>query len=122
MALNYRYEGKDDTTKWTKADWKTYNTLVWFTLAVDIGNITNSSIEEFCYRVNKQELCQNGNDGKSVELTSEMIEKFIGLQTNVYTLSRREWIDKHKIEGASIPYPSEGVSSRWARSVDRQKV
>ncbi len=88
MSLNFQYFGKENTDTWTEEDWSTYNALVWFTLAVDIGYLCEESAEEFVRRVNIQKLCKE-------TLTVEMIEKFNGLCTNVTTLTARDWAVKH---------------------------
>jgi len=94
MSLNYQYYGKSDTKEWSEADWGTYNALVWFTLAVDIGFFCEKSADEFCRRVNAQQLSCDKKTGASVDIKKEDLEKFYGLGTNVITISAGEWAKK----------------------------
>jgi len=95
MSLNFQYYGKSDTKKWDKGDWNTYNALVWFTMAVDIGYLYEGSAEEFVRRVNAQQLAVDAETKKVKVLEAKEIEQFYGLKTNVQTLTAGQWAKKH---------------------------
>lgn len=84
MSLNYRYTGKEDTAKWTAADWNTYNALIWASLVVGIGRLNEKSAAAFCRRANALKCL-------SQEIAPKDIEKFFGLVTNVPTMTGAAW-------------------------------
>jgi hypothetical protein len=71
------------------------NAIIWSTLAVDIGTITDQNLVEFAARVALVEkisgpFVRNG-DGTDHPLTIEELRKHVGLGTNVTTRSFAEW-------------------------------
>ena len=69
--------------------------LIWMTMAVDLGEITEDNLDEWEFRYG---LLQgvNGPDfgikGVDFYLTREDLENHIGLSTNVGTISRTRWL------------------------------
>jgi hypothetical protein len=73
------------------------NTLVWGAMAVDLGRITDSNVEEWVFRLFYQR--DAGLDYISLgELKPSevraMVNRWIGLRTNVLTLTRKQWVKK----------------------------
>lgn len=77
--------------------------LIWATMAVDIGEITEKNAEEFHWRVKELEETYNQpflrylDDNGEVQkrpITLEEVRAHIGLSTNVMTISRKQWIAK----------------------------
>jgi hypothetical protein len=102
MSLNFNYYGKEDTTTWTKEDWKLYNVLIWSTMACDIGKLTEENIYEFVRRFNINntydqvyELKDGTRHYCRLQIEVKDIKKFIGLGTNVITLTANQWALKH---------------------------
>ena len=87
MALCYELTG-EDIEKRIEEQPSLYNALIWASIGVDLGRITESNIDEWVFRVNKLELTN-----KPVERW--MIEHFVGLKTNVANLTRKQWANKH---------------------------
>lgn len=79
------------------------NALIWMTLAVDIGDINDKTIDEFFVRMSIVERL-NGPafavDGKPYLITYEDLRQHIGLHTNVGRGSTRaKWL-KAKMDNA----------------------
>lgn len=108
MALNFRYNGVGNTKAWTKADWSTYDKLVWASLAVHIGSLNEESAEEFCRRANALRLFVK--DGAPRDISPVEIEKFYGLETNVSTLTGSKW-------AALVMSGRDQANSEWIRRV-----
>lgn len=72
--------------------------LIWATLAVDIGRLTEENLDEFAYRLHFWErmfspyLIENG---KGREMTYKEIKAHVGLSTNVMNISRAQWMKKN---------------------------
>lgn len=101
MSLNYNYTGKSDTSEWTKEDWQTYNEMIWQSLAIDMGKLTQKNIFEWVRRCNiypmylEVKKCKCGEEYRIPRTyTVDEITKFIGLETNVQTLTANMWARK----------------------------
>lgn len=72
-------------------------TLIWGALAVDLASITAKNVEEWMFRLKYQEVI--GLDYLSLgEMDRDMLRagltRWIGLSTNVPTLTRKKWLAK----------------------------
>jgi len=84
---------KDDDDK----DLRT--TLIWGALAVDLGSITAKNVEEWMFRLKFQEaigldylsLGEMSNDPDALRAG---LTRWIGLTTNVQTMTRKKWVTK----------------------------
>lgn len=110
MSLDFSYHGTEDTKKWSKADWQFYNALIWATMMVDLNGITEKNIDEFVRRVNETGAiehtvkCKCGEARREpMTITKEEITKFIGLRTNVHSLTARQWAIKRFGREANKP-------------------
>lgn len=73
--------------------------LIWATMAVDIGRLTEKNLDEFAYRVFFYERAFQSfmNKGGEPEyLTYEDIKAHIGLSTNVIDITQSQWMKRIK--------------------------
>lgn len=84
-------EGDDDKNLRT--------TLIWGSLAVDLGSITDKNVEEWMFRLKFQEAIgldylSLGEMSDSPKALRAGLTRWIGLTTNVPTLTRKKWLAK----------------------------
>jgi hypothetical protein len=86
---------KDDEGKGLTRVNPVTDALIWLTMGVDIGVISEETIDEFIIRMNMWEKLYAGSlvdgDGKQRMPTREEVEAHIGLRTNVGTRPMAEW-------------------------------
>lgn len=109
MSLNWNIEKcKEVDEIKSKGEWVITNTIIWATMPVAMGSITESNWREFLFRIKVIEKLAGPfmnqaipntdppEDGKvdlvPVLFTPEMIKKRIGLYTNVSTETRAKWM------------------------------
>ena len=94
MALYYDYTQCDvkDIPK------EIIETMIHITMVIDVGEFTKKNIKDVFYRIKISEMFNgspfmytDSDNPKSVLDDLELIEKFIGLKTNVRTISLRKW-------------------------------
>ena len=73
--------------------------LIWESLAVDLGSITEENIDEWLYRMEINRAFSDYadlefGDGTKIWITREDLENHIGMTTNVTTLTRLKWIKR----------------------------
>ena len=82
----------DDEQKWHPVT----DRLIWLTMAVDLGVITEANLDEWCFRVALIEKLDGPTftfmDGRKVSMTRKDIENHIGLRTNVSDKKRAAWV------------------------------
>ena len=99
MALNW------DITKCNNmealqsdTEWPVTNAVIWSTLAVEIGDLTEKTVNEFYARVKLWETVNGAltytKDGADYFITLEDLRKRIGLSTNVSNLPRGKWLKR----------------------------
>lgn len=90
----------NDEIKADGSPWVTTETLIWYTMAVDMGEITKENYDEFFKRVSiwetingagKRKFDSETNEYEDIFMTLEDVERRIGLSTNVITRDREEW-------------------------------
>ena len=72
--------------------------MIFVTMVIDIGEFTKKNVKDIFYRIKISEMF-NGSpfvytdpeNPKSVLADQDLIKKFIGLKTNVRTISLRKW-------------------------------
>ena len=94
MALHY------DTRKCDLNDISkdTISAMIHVTMVIDVGEFTKKNVKDIFYRIKIAEMF-NGtpfiysfeNETKSILADQDLIKKFIGLKTNVRTISIRKW-------------------------------
>jgi hypothetical protein len=100
MALHWNIEKCKDVEEIKKEEeWGITNSLIWATISVAMGSITESNWKEFLFRVKVLEklsgpfMIKHGEGNVvPVYFTPEMVKKRIGLYTNVSTDTRAAWI------------------------------
>lgn len=104
MGLNWditNCKNMDSLTVEENGEWAITNSLIWLTLAVDMGQITDKNIGEFYARTKVWEaltgaMITRGTD-KELEdyfLTFADIHKRIGLSTNVSNVTITNWFKR----------------------------
>lgn len=95
MSLDYDLT-KCDKSVMSDEEWPVTHSLIWLTMAVGIGDLTEKTAPEFYARVKILEKL----DGSKVKFTPDMIRKRIGLNTNVFPMeTRSKWCNRvHKYE------------------------
>src|SRR6185369_4129324 len=100
MSLNYYY------TKWTPPQDDNERTavdcLIWATMAVNMGEITEKNYKEFYARLHTIELLdgsyrvgvEDNGDKVRVYFTLEEVKRWIGLHTNVTTYPRTGFLKR----------------------------
>ena len=74
------------------------NSMINITMVIDIGEFTEKNVKDIFYRIKISEMF-NGTpfvytdpkNPKSILADQDLIKKFIGLKTNVRTISLRKW-------------------------------
>lgn len=103
MALNWGIEKVKDWQQISMAKengpegWKT-NRLVWKTMEIDMGSITEANVDEFWKRIEANQKDDPPFDDRVV-LTRDDIVRRIGMWTNVSTLGPRAYAAKLKKRG-----------------------
>jgi hypothetical protein len=89
LCFEHREDGEEGPGRYLR---KVTNRLIWLTMAVDIGKITEKNWAEFYARVK----LVNRLDGYSDEeyITPEVVKAHIGLSTNVCNETRLRFIKK----------------------------
>lgn len=91
MSLNFngsRIKG------WADIPSEECDAIIWLTMAVDIGDITEKNWREFAYRLKVYQDLFGAYwtvNGKPERVTAEHVKKMIGLSTNVTNRSRSLW-------------------------------
>lgn len=74
------------------------DTLIWMSMAVDLGKITEANVDEWCFRIgliNRITGKPNLRGSLGVyTLTRKDIENHIGMTTNVTTKTRSSWLTR----------------------------
>ena len=96
--------------------------VIFMTMAVDLGGITEENVEEFIWRAAVvQELGGSylfAGGGGRVYIGSEDIRRRIGLSVNVADMSRDKWLAKLTRIDSDLPYDTE-IEDAAERILDR---
>lgn len=112
MSLNWNLEGiQDHQTVCFETDKKDKDgeplfslspvteAIIWATMSVDIGKITEENAAEFHARESFYETLYGKplyKDGEAVGISYEDVKRHVGLVVNVATLTRAKWLTKVK--------------------------
>lgn len=72
------------------------NRLIWQTLAVDLGSITEKNLSEWVFRCAVIKILNKGIYDSFNPVTEDFLRPYIGLYTNVSTTSRAKFMNKCK--------------------------
>lgn len=74
------------------------NSMINITMVIDVGEFTEKNVKDIFYRIKISEmfngspfLYTDAKNPKSVLADQDLIKKFIGLKTNVRTISLKKW-------------------------------
>ena len=68
--------------------------LIWETLAVDLGYIEEKNLSEWVFRMAVLKIMRNRINDSFGPITEEFLRPYIGLHTNVSTISRAKFMKK----------------------------
>lgn len=87
MSLNWNAEKVPDLERKRQENPNMLDCLVWASLSIGLGEITEKNLAEWVYRLRRSAfegkpliVCRDGTPG---EITEELIRPWIGLRTNV---------------------------------------
>lgn len=106
MSLNWNISKCKDWKRLAdKKGWPVTDKLVWATMAVGMGEITERNYEEFYRRLHIIEQ-NNGtfflqHNGQPRYITLAEVKRRIGLYTNVGTITKAKFDAKHKAPAAT---------------------
>jgi hypothetical protein len=68
--------------------------LILSSLTLDLGEITEANVDEWYFRLKFREMIGRAIPTTSQSMRMNVIKRWIGLRTNVTTISRKKWINK----------------------------
>jgi hypothetical protein len=78
--------------------------LIWYTLALDIGDLSDANLDEFVFRMRTYDRLFRplliGPDREDRRLTYAEVKAHVGLRTNVSQVTRSKWM-KRMVENFS---------------------
>ena len=91
MSLNWNAKDVPDFDRKAQENPAMLNCLIWASLSIGMGEITEKNLKEWVYRLRRfafegKPLLLN-KDKTPYEITEEVIRPWIGLRTNVRTIS-----------------------------------
>ena len=90
MSLNWSTEKCPDGAEATEEEAGIREGLIFATMGVDIGELKESNLEEFRWRLLVLDMIF-GNDTYEQMFTPEVLWRWRGLKTNVVTKTRAQW-------------------------------
>lgn len=100
MSLDWNTTKVKDYDKLkTDEEWPITEAIIWMTMSLDIGDITEKNIPEWLFRIRIFTRVSDGHgfgikDGKPWNPSEEDLRKRIGLTTNVGTRTRKQYLAK----------------------------
>ena len=91
MSLNWNAETVKD---WDDMTPEQKDASVWYTMFLDIGEITEENYEEFADRARIYDTLHGPNAEFSFLGDPKFVKRLIGLKTNVSTKTIRQWFGK----------------------------
>lgn len=87
MSLNWDCSRVENYQEKADKQWTLLETLIWSSMSIGMGKLTKHNVDEWVYRLNRIEL-ENCSDRR---WTEEEVSTFIGLRTNVGTVTATEF-------------------------------
>jgi hypothetical protein len=99
MSLNWNMEKVTDVQTLHEDDneWAITESIIWATMTVDLGEITEKNLDEWAYRLAMLQAVWGANmrcGGEPFYLTREHVERRVGLHANVGNMTRAQWLKK----------------------------
>ena len=99
----------------TDAEWGITEAIIWLTIAVDLGGITAENVKDFANRAALVQAVDGPVLAHGIYVTDEMIERRIGLSTNVSDVKFGPWLNQRFVKS------SRGMSNPFARLLKTQR-
>jgi len=102
MSLDWSIEQCEDWEELNSdVEWPTTNAVIWATMQVDLGRITEKNVDEFYTRVQIAERIwgihtyrKNEHGGRESVITYAALRRRIGLNTNVIDKTRTQYMKR----------------------------
>lgn len=93
-SLYHKYDDKDNIIEERKDRLGMFlDPLIWASIGVDMRNITEDNIDEWLFRFEaRRQAGLSCFSRKDVMITRPILERFIGLEVNVRTTTRRQFL------------------------------
>jgi hypothetical protein len=95
MSLNWN-TGNCKYDRESKSQQTNAERLIWETLAVDLGSITEQNLDEWVFRMAVLKILRNRTNDNFGPVTIEFLRPYVGLLTNVSNTSRAKFMNKCK--------------------------
>lgn len=92
MALHWDTRKCEPPTPICDGDAQNLDTLIWSTIAVDLGAITKANVKEWQFRLRFLEQCGMALTVKPMPM--HIVHRWIGLSVNVCDKTRKQWLKK----------------------------
>jgi hypothetical protein len=116
MSLNWNIEECSEEIRNDEGEWPITNALIWATMGVGLGEITEKNAAEFYARVKLSEKLVGQMLNRGPEpywITAEDVRKRVGLRTNVSNEGRAKWVNrfvKHDLDACVRQYEQEAAA------------
>ena len=120
MALHYDFSMCNSRESFTDRDMHMLDRLIWGTMVVDLGRITNANIEEWLFRMRfgdavlGEYFVMRYPGEEPVKIGPEHLRKFVNLTTNVSDKTRKQWLKK------VVTQASERIESRVCAELQKE--
>ena len=95
MSLNWNVQKVDNYEEMQETESGITDAVVWLTMAVGIGEITETNVEEFAQRTALVQMLNGPWLVRGIYVTEEMIRRRIGLYTNVSDETWAAWSKRY---------------------------
>jgi len=124
VSLDFDYSACHGRESWLQRDWEILDKLIWGTMIVDIGTITDANISEWLFRMtlgdrihsNRGYFVMRYQFDEEIPLTAAHLRKFVGLKTNVTTTTRAKWMKKVISQATSL------IESRVSSELQKESM
>ena len=124
VSLDFDYSACHGRESWGQRDWDMLDKLIWGTMVVDIGTITDANISEWLFRMTFGDRILSGRGyfvmryqfDEDIPLTAAHLRKFVGLKTNVTTTTRAKWMKKVISQATSL------IESRVSSELQKESM
>jgi hypothetical protein len=122
MSLNWDMSKVEDHRDLIDNEWGITQAVIWMTMAVGMQEITKDNVGEFCRRAALLQAVDGPWLVGGIYVTDEMIQKYVGLGTNVSNETWAKWakrqlsdvdrlIERQREESARLIAEREEVSA-----------
>lgn len=94
MALHWDLSKVKDSEEITENEWGITDAIIWMTMSVGLQGITDENVDEFCARAAILQALHGPWLSHGIYITDEMIQRRVGLFTNVSDEKRAAWLKR----------------------------